>query len=50
MGGRASPRAAPCAGLPDNRLARTLALPVSSQLQASCPGCGRALEDTEWEK
>jgi hypothetical protein len=33
MGGRASPRAASGEGLPDNRLARTLALPIFSQLQ-----------------
>ena len=33
VGGRVSPRAASGAGLPENRLARTLALPVFSQLQ-----------------
>jgi hypothetical protein len=46
VGGRASPRAALGAGLPDNRLARTLALPIFSQLPGE--GLGVRGNPTEW--
>lgn len=48
VGGRASPRATTGAGLPDNRLARTIALPIFSQLPGvrGWPGVEQAVLGT----